>query len=316
MIDRKVLRRFGVPLLIATFVSILLSLVVLVTINTNLMKMPLLGSSRPPGGSAPREQAAATEPKGDIAAITERNLFRAKLEAEIPKPKTEKELEEEMLTAMVRDMTLKGVWIGEKKSASYAVIDRGGQKGVWSYELGEDLGKGLLLQDVGPNSVKLGKGDFIVTLRLFAKAYERDTSARAKVEPPKGQAPPQKVAPAMKGIDLSAEIKKEGNKVILSKSLAERIRANNSLVMAAVAVKASKDGQGKPNGYQVVSVDRGSLAEKIGIQADDIVQEINGVRIANPDDLNKMANRWKNESKFEVKVLRKGSAETLFYEIR
>ena len=35
----------------------------------------------------------------DYKALMDRNLFRAKLQVEIPKPKTEKEIEEEALTA-------------------------------------------------------------------------------------------------------------------------------------------------------------------------------------------------------------------------
>ena len=34
-------------------------------------------------------------------------------------------------------MALKGVMLGARKRDNYAIIDRGGPKGVWAYEIGE-----------------------------------------------------------------------------------------------------------------------------------------------------------------------------------
>jgi hypothetical protein len=39
-------------------------------------------------------------------------------------------------------MALKGVVLGVKKKDQYAVIDRGAQKGVWTYEIGTRSKKG------------------------------------------------------------------------------------------------------------------------------------------------------------------------------
>ena len=76
----------------------------------------------------------------------DRNLFRAKLQVEVPKPKTEKEIEEESLAAAVKAMALKGVMMGRRKKDTYAVIDLGGQKGVWTYEAGDVVDKGLTVE--------------------------------------------------------------------------------------------------------------------------------------------------------------------------
>ena len=109
----------------------------------------------------------------DYKAITERNLFRAKLQVEIPKPKTEKELEEEALTAIVKTMALKGVMLSPRKRDNYAVIDLGGQKGVWVYEPGDVIERGLTVKEIRKDSVRIEKEEFGAVLKLFSSAYER-----------------------------------------------------------------------------------------------------------------------------------------------
>ncbi len=116
--------------------------------------------------------------------------------------------------------------------------------------------------------------------------------------------------------DLMKEVRREGNKVIVSKSLADKIRADNNLILSSIAVKGSVDSQGNPNGFQVVQVDKGSLAEKIGVRSKDILKEVNGVRILTADDVNRAYEQFKNDTKFKVKVMRRGVLKTLLYEIR
>ena len=131
-----------------------------------------------PGQLRPCKLAALAEP--DYKAITERNLFRAKLQVEIPKPKTEKEIEEEALTAIVKTMALKGVMLSPRKRDNYAVIDLGGQKGVWVYEPGDVIEKGLALKEIGKDSVRIEKEEFGVVLKLFSSAPTRRGGRRGR----------------------------------------------------------------------------------------------------------------------------------------
>jgi type II secretion system protein C len=319
MVDNRILKKYILPFLLATVAAALLSVTVLMLVNASLMKIPLQGSIKK--GYAEPTSSASPHPNqdGDYKVITERNLFRAKLQIEVPKPRSEKEIEDEQLAALMSGMTLKGVWIGQQKEGSYAVIDKGGQKGVWTYELGEAVERGLAVSEIRPNLVKLAKGDFSATLRLFAKGYDREVAKPAAVTTAGVEMKPtvSRVSPVpQKPVDYSRDVRKEGNTVLISKSLADKMKTDNSAVLSAVAIRASVDSQGRPNGYRVVSVDRGSVAEKIGLVANDVVQEINGFRLNTSEDINKAYNRFKNESRFEVKVLRKGNVETIRYEIR
>ena len=125
-----------IPFGISTLSGVVVGVVILFAVNAALLRVP--DAPQPP--PAKPVQAANSQPtdpaEPDYKALMERNLFRAKLQVEIPKPKSEKEIEEEALTAAVKEMALKGVVLGAQKKESYAVIDLGGQKGVWAYEAG------------------------------------------------------------------------------------------------------------------------------------------------------------------------------------
>lgn len=301
--------RLIIPFGISTLSGIILGVVTLLAVNASLLRVPEAPVPSPPGAS----QVAGVQPSAmgerDYKPLMERNLFRAKLQVEIPKPKTEKEIEEEMLTATVKAMALKGVMMGDRKN-TYVVIDLGGQKGVWSYEKGETVDKGLVVADIRRDSVKLEKGEFGAILKLFSPVYER-TQGTVIATPVAQQHTGGRVRTGSLNLDKEVkEIKKEGGVTLIPKSLAEKVKANNNIVMSSIAVKAANDG------LKVVAVDRGSLAQKMGISPDDTLQEVNGHKLDSSENMNKVFEALKDATRFEVKVMRRGKPETLRYEIR
>lgn len=305
---------------VSTLAGILVGVIALIVIDASLLKIPATfdGKGRALTGKPEAEPKADST---DYKTITERNLFRAKLQAEIPKPKSEKEIEEETLVTILKPMTLKGIMTGYQKRDFYAVIDRGGQKGVWTYELGETIERGLTVTDIKKDAVIIEKGDFAAILKLFAKSFERIPSTAHAATPiqtaKKEEAKPSgKDQTAPKAVDYSKDVKKEGKTVVISKSLANRIKSDNTIVMSSLAIKLSTDAAGKPNGYKVASVDKGSLASKLGIMQDDVLQEVNGFQLKTTEDAKKAHEMLRNTSNLEVKVLRRGKVETLRYEIR
>ena len=138
-------KKYLLPFAISSAAAVLAAVIILIVINTSVMKIPLQVAGKNAYAKSVAVQDPSANVKAGYDAITNRNLFRAKLETEIPVPKSEKQIEEEQLTEIMKAMVLKGVWLGEKKSDLYAVIDRGGQKGVWTYELGEVVEKGLVV---------------------------------------------------------------------------------------------------------------------------------------------------------------------------
>lgn len=314
-------KAYVIPVAVSTALAAILAIVVLIFVNASLMKIPVQGGVKNGYGKSAAVGDASENGRADYKAITERNLFRARLQVEIPKPRSEKEIEEEALVNAMRNLTLKGVWFGEKKANNYAVIDKGQQKGVWTYEIGEAVDGGLVVTEIQRNSVTLAKNDFVATIKLFAKGFERvrvpgTTVPVAKTEERDKRKVEKKPVAAPTQAELSKEIRSEGRTIVVSKTLVDRIRADASVFMSAVAVKAAVDKTGKADGFQVVSVDRGSLAEKMGIAPNDIVQEVNGFRIRTSEDVKKATGTFNNANRFEVKVLRGNQPRTLYYEVK
>ena len=316
-------KKYLLPFAISSAAAILTAVIILIVINASLMKIPLQGTGKNIYAKSVVVQDPSANMRADYDAITSRNLFRAKLQTEIPVPKSEKQIEEEQLTEIMKAMVLKGVWLGEKKSDLYAVIDRGGQKGVWTYELGEVVEKGLVVSDIQRNSVLIKNNDFAATLKLFAKGFERinvpPQSSGVVLEAKNDQTTKtvkEGKSPSKPQSDYSNDIRKDGNTVVVSKALADKIRSDNSVVLSAIAVKGSVDSNGQSNGFKIVAIDRGSIAEKMGLLANDILQEVNGRKLSALDDGKKAQESFKNTSKFEVKVLRGNQTKTLFYEIK
>ncbi|MBA4417789.1 MAG: hypothetical protein C0392_07755 [Syntrophus sp. (in: bacteria)] len=109
------------------------------------------------------------------------------------------------------------------------------------------------------------------------------------------------------------EIKKSGDIVVVSRSFTELVRKNNSIIFSKVAVQQRLDDTGKIAGYELVSIDRGSAAEKTGLRSHDLITGVNGVPAR---DFN--ANRESLEAcnRFDITLLRKGKEKNIIIEIQ
>lgn len=65
------------------------------------------------------------------------------------------------------------------------------------------------------------------------------------------------------------------------------------------------------NAVKVISVDENSPASKSGLQANDLIQEIDGKRVMNTDDAREVLQEVKDKSKYNVQVIRGGSPLTV-----
>ncbi|MCX8021927.1 MAG: hypothetical protein N2745_04055 [Syntrophorhabdaceae bacterium] len=119
-----------------------------------------------------------------------------------------------------------------------------------------------------------------------------------------------------RNVDYAKEIKKRGNVTIVSKTLAEQVKADNTLITAYMAVKASRDTKGRQNGFRIVEVDKGSLPERLGVKVNDIFQEVNGYKLYSEEDVKRAEAALRDETNFRLKILRGGKARTLYFEIR
>mgnify|MGYP005838481861 CR=1 FL=1 len=179
--DQTFVNHYVIPSAVSVAVGTVAAIALLMVINSSLLSLPSQGPGhiRAPGPASSSE--TATDLASKYAVIADRNLFRSQLQVELPKPKTEKELEEEHFWNQVKSFSLKGVWIGADKKDHFAFIDKGPQKGVWIHRNGESMEGGVVLTEIRANSVLITKGDFGATLTLFTKGAER-TDIRKKPE--------------------------------------------------------------------------------------------------------------------------------------
>ena len=249
-------RKKGIILGVSTLAGVIAGAIVLMMINASFLKAPDGPPQMAAAVAALRTAGTQAAPSGpDYAAITKRNLFRAKLEVEVPKQKTAAEIEEETLAGIVKTMALKGVMLGARKRDNYAIIDRGGPKGVWAYEIGEVIESGLALKEIRKDSVRLQKGDFDIVLRLFASPAGR--SKGASIPSPAAK---RVVAKIEAGKD---DIKREGRSRASPRLWRTGSKRTAIRSMSSIAIKPMADG------VKVVAVDQGSIAQKMGITPDD-----------------------------------------------
>ena len=109
------------------------------------------------------------------------------------------------------------------------------------------------------------------------------------------------------------EIRKSGDIVVISKSFADLARENNSIILSKVAIQQRLDDAGKIAGYELVSIDRGSVVEKTGLRSHDLVTSVNGVPAR---DLNASRKSLEPCNRFDITILRNGKAKNIIIEIQ
>jgi len=73
---------------------------------------------------------------------------------------------------------------------------------------------------------------------------------------------------------------------------------------------------GKISGYRIFSIVPDSLYAKIGLREGDIIERVNGAEISTPESALQLFQRFRNESRFQVDLVRDGRKESLSYTIR
>ncbi len=123
----------------------------------------------------------------------------------------------------------------------------------------------------------------------------------------------QSPASGQKTYSYARQITRRGKVVVISRGLADEVRKDNVLLLSAVAIKARVDKGGSLSGYELVEIDRGSIAEKIGFKAKDRIIAVNGVPAG------KFEENWvslQSADRFDVTIVRKGKRQKIVAEIR
>jgi general secretion pathway protein C len=74
--------------------------------------------------------------------------------------------------------------------------------------------------------------------------------------------------------------------------------------------------QGQPRGFRLMSLVPGSMLQKIGLQAGDVIQKVNGLSINSPAEALQAFQQLQNESTVRLELLRRNRSTTLTYEMQ
>jgi S1-C subfamily serine protease len=109
------------------------------------------------------------------------------------------------------------------------------------------------------------------------------------------------------------EITREGNLVIVTKSFAEEVKKDNTIVLSTVAIKSRLNQDGQLQGFQLFQVDQGSAVERMGFKAKDVLTSVNGIPAR---ELEANRHTLENAQGFDVRILRNGKERKIRITIR
>ena len=183
------------------------------------------------------------------------------------------------------NLVLRGVIAADPMTMSHAIIARGkkGQEEV--YAVGEKMPGGITIESIHPDHVVLNRGGRLETLQLIADEDVGSITPTAK----RGNAP----LPASAAQDLSG--------------VRQQILQNpTSFGDYALPVVVKK--QGKQLGYRLQPQQKGTeLMQKVGLEANDVITEINGIKLDNPQNGIGALRQLSTATSVSITVMRNGT---------
>ena len=111
-------------------------------------------------------------------------------------------------------------------------------------------------------------------------------------------------------------ITKEGDKIIVERSLVEDALANVESLATKIRVVPHKGSDGQVDGYRLSAIRRGSLFDKLGIKNGDVVHAVNGMPLTSMDGAMSAFQSLQSDDDFNFEVTRRNKKQTFEYEIR
>jgi len=224
------------------------------------------------------------EPLSYFNMITDRNLFGS----------TQKEASEQVKAPEVETLeptSLKIVLLGTvtgNEQNTVAVIEETGKKRQDLYRVGDSVQNAIVKMILrGKVVLRVGDRDEILIM---------EESSSSTIE--KGGKPPQSV-----NTERTITVKRSD----LDKSLQDI----NQLLSNVRIRPHFKDGVA--DGLVITRIMADSIFSRLGIRNGDIVQEINGNPIENPDHILSMYNDMRSGSPISIQIMRRGQQQTLNY---
>jgi len=251
-------------------------------------------------GDAPRAVSRVLPDPAAYARILEGNLFNPALRGpalpavvEAPPPTAPLDVQ----------MTLIGTGEGED-APSFAVIEDRLTREQRVYRVGDVVKDGVVLAKVERNQILLRLGAQQQVLTLYTDGTE-DVAA--------GAGAPR--APGDVAVVTGGVRQVQANRWVLDKQEVSAALENlPQLLTKARVIPNFSDG--KPDGFKIFSIAPDSLYAKIGLQNGDVLQQINGVEIKDPENFMRVFQQLKDETNIALDFVRNNRRESFAYEIR
>jgi general secretion pathway protein C len=250
-----------------------------------------------PLSPAKEETVPEVSPKRDLSfysVITERNIFNSRAKemtadagaVELSGPVAESNL----------NVNLFGTVTSQYPELSFAVIQDSVSKQVGIYRLNDlilDEAKVIMIEP--KRVIILRKGEH-ESLLVFDEEEEKIS--------------PSPYRPSGRTIRQV-----ERNRYEIDRKEVQAATSNLGKLMTQARVVPNLKG-GKFRGYKIFAIKPRSLYAKIGLKNGDVIERVNGLKISSPKQALEIFQQLKDESYFQVDLVRRGRKKTITYAIR
>jgi general secretion pathway protein C len=190
---------------------------------------------------------------------------------------------------------------------SFAVLEDRTTREQQVYRLRDMVRDGAILAKVERNQVVLRLGTQEQILAIYSDGTE-------DVSPP-GPGAGVGTPPATDAVATAGIRQVQPNQWVLDKQEVNAALGNLSQLLTKARV-VPNFVDGKPNGFKIMSIAPDSLYAKIGLQNGDVLQQINGVEIKDPENFMRVFQQLKDEPRIALDFVRNNRRESFNYEIR
>lgn len=246
--------------------------------------------------------------------VIERNIFN--ITGEVPKEdmaKKEKVIAKDEIKKTDLPLKLLGIIYSGDPSSGMAVIEQAKERIVESFFVGDFLIGDATLFEVHEKKIIIDRGEYKEFLtveepelrtdsRNITKAKVQDSSKYALDEPPNEY--------------REDGFERIGNEVTLSKEYRQKLLSTEfaKILQDVKAVPHFENNELK--GYRMTKLKEGSIYQKMGLQANDIIKEINGFVLDDASQVLKYLQSLRAEQDFEIEVLRSGKTQVIHLQVQ
>jgi general secretion pathway protein C len=246
--------------------------------------------------------------RSHYSTILDKNIFRAvvKETSATRKAVAEKPISADQLLNLAKtplNVRLRGTAVRDK-GESFAVIEDRNTRKEDLYRIGDIiLGEAKVVQIFESRVILLRDGEK-ETLELFV---EKEPPKRRRSEVVSSQSPPPVLGKGIRRLGA--------NRWSVSREEVESAKANLSQLMTQVRI-VPNFAEGKPDGFRLLSIKRGSLFDRLGLRNGDVIRRINGVFLDNPQKVFELYEELESGQSISVDILRGKREQTFNYELR